>query len=401
MNRRLLPTGIQHFPTIREGDFYYVDKTAFIQRLVSEGRFYFLSRPRRFGKSLLVDTIKSLFEGHENLFRGLAIYEHWDWSVKFPVVRLSFGGTYNSPDEIEEDVLAQLEGSELEFGLNLPKTNGSAQVRLRILLRRVHQVTGQQVVVLVDEYDKPILDVLDKPELAKENRDWLRGFYGIIKDCAEHVRFVFVTGISMFTNVNLFSGLNNLSDISLDPQYASICGFTDTDIDTVFAPELFDLERDDISRWYNGYNWRGKEDIYNPFAILQLFRHREFQPYWFESSLPTFLFEMLVARNINPMALEKRVVNMTLVSKFDIANVSVDALMFQTGYVTIADEQRRGNRTLFTLSYPNLEVQLSLNQGLLEYVTDSGQEAEVYAEQLVELLAINQLKNSQSSCRRI
>lgn len=312
--------------------------------------------------------------------------------MPFPVVRLSFDGTYNTPGEIEEDVLAQLESVEQNYGLDKPETIGSGQVRLRILLERLHQATGQRVVVLVDEYDKPILDVLDKPDLAKANRDHLRGLYGVIKGSAEHVRFVLVTGISMFSKVSLFSGLNNLSDISLDPRYASICGYTDNDIDTVFAPELRELDRDDIGRWYNGYNWRGEDGVYNPFAILHLFRNREFQPYWFESSLPTFLFEVLVTRNINPMTLEKRVANMALVSKFDIANVSVDALMFQAGYVTIVDEQRRGNRTLFTLSYPNLEVQLSVNQSLLEYVTDRGHEAEVYAEQLVGLLAKNRFE---------
>ena len=224
MTRRL-PIGIQDFRTIREQDFYYVDKTPAVRRLVDEGRFYFLSRPRRFGKSLLLDTIRSLFEGREELFRGLAIHEHWDWSLTHPVVRLSFDGKYNEPQDLERSILTQLEVIERNADLSVASRRSGPE-RLLDLLDRLHRKTGRQVVVLVDEYDKPILDVLQDPELTTANRDYLRGFYGIIKGSAEHVRFVFVTGVSMFSKVSLFSGLNNLKDISLDPRYATICGYT-------------------------------------------------------------------------------------------------------------------------------------------------------------------------------
>ncbi|MDE0003619.1 MAG: AAA family ATPase, partial [Rhodospirillaceae bacterium] len=183
MTRRCLPIGIQDFRTMREQGFHYVDKTPLIRRLVEEGRFYFLSRPRRFGKSLLLDTLKSLFECREELFRGLDIHGHWDWSAPHPVVRLSFDGKYNDPEDLERNIIAQLEVIERNAGLPAA-SHRSGPERLLDLLDRLHRSTGQRVVVLVDEYDKPILDVLHDPELATANRDYLRGFYGIIKGSA-------------------------------------------------------------------------------------------------------------------------------------------------------------------------------------------------------------------------
>ena len=232
-----LPIGIQTFRTIREEGYYYVDKTPHIRRLVEGGTHYFLSRPRRFGKSLLVDTLKELFEGNEALFEGLAIHGHWDWSVKCPVVRLSFGGgDYGSGASLREDVAAQLADAEVRLGVS--GVHEAPMSRFRRLLEGLHRSYGERVVVLVDEYDKPILDVLDRPELARANRDFLRGLYGVIKDSDAHVRFAFVTGVSKFSKVSLFSGLNNLLDITLHPAHATICGYTDEDLDGVFAPEL-------------------------------------------------------------------------------------------------------------------------------------------------------------------
>jgi len=368
MTRKSLPIGIQDFETIRSEDFYYVDKTPLIHQLVTDGRFYFLSRPRRFGKSLLLDTIKTLFEGREALFKGLDIHPHWDWSAPHPVLRLSFGGSYTKPNEIEGDILEQLEGIERDHDLDPAPASDTGPRRLRNILHRLHQSTGQRVVILVDEYDKPILDVLGQPDLARANREYLRGFYGIIKDSAEHVRFVLVTGISMFSKVSLFSGLNNLEDISLDPRYATICGYTDADIDTVFAPELEGLDRAEIRRWYNGYHWRGTARLYNPFDVLLLFRSREFRPYWFETGSPRFLFETLKKKSVSPMELEGRMAEMSMVSKFDVDDIGVEALLFQTGYLTIAEEQREGHRTFYRLDYPNLEVKLSLNDQLLAHL---------------------------------
>ena len=283
-------------------------------------------------------------------------------------MRLSFDGKYDAPGEIEGDVIEQLEAVERQHGLSPAPASDTGPRRLRNILGRLHQATGRRVVVLVDEYDKPILDVLHDPELATANRNYLRGFYGIIKGSAEHVRFVFVTGVSMFSKVSLFSGLNNLKDISLDSRYATICGYTEDDLDRVFGPELDGLDREEIRTWYNGYHWRGGERVYNPWDVLLLLRNREFRPYWFETGSPTFLFQMLKERSVSPMELENRTAHMSLVSKFDVNDIGIEALLFQTGYLTIAEELREGHRTSYRLDYPNLEVKLCLNDELLAHL---------------------------------
>ena len=368
LNRRRLPIGIQNFRRLRQKDAYYVDKTPLIRRLVDDGDYYFLSRPRRFGKSLLISTLKSLFECDEELFRGLDIHDNWNWSAPHPVVRLSFGGKYSDADDLERSILTQLTLAEQAAGLELTDVPNTGPERLQNLLFHLHRSTGRGVVVLVDEYDKPILDVLKDTERAEANRDYLRGFYGIIKNMDEQVRFVFVTGVSMFSKGSLFSGLNNLEDISLDPRYGTICGYTEDDLDRVFAPELSGLDRDEIWKWYNGYNWLGDERVYNPFGLLLLFDTREFEPHWFETGTPTFVFEKMREASITPMDLENRMTDIELVSKFDVEDIEVEALMFQTGYLTIAEELGDEDDDLFRLDYPNFEVRRSLNRGLLEHV---------------------------------
>ena len=242
--RRLLPIGIQSFRKIRESNCYYVDKTGYARRLVEEGRHYFLSRPRRFGKSLFLDTLKELFE-------GLRIYDHWDWSVRRPVVRLDFSGVNSKdPGDPNEDVQEQLDAIESEASME-PRHN-TARGRFRHLLRTLHRRTGRRVAVLVDEYDKPILDALEEPDIARANRDYLRGLYATIKFCDAHIHFCFLTGVSKFSKVNLFSGLNNLIDITLEPPYSALCGYTEEDLATVFAPELPGLDRERVLDWYNG-----------------------------------------------------------------------------------------------------------------------------------------------------
>jgi hypothetical protein len=224
MVRRRLPIGMQTFRKLREQDCYYVDKTAYIERLLDEGTRYFLSRPRRFGKSLFLDTLKEFFEGNEALFEGLHIHAGHDWSQRHPVVRLDFaGGSFKDPGYLRINLAAQLDGMEVATGVS-PRYDTPPE-RFGYLIRSLHERSGQRVAVLVDEYDKPILDALvEKPEVARANRDYLRGLYGVIKDSDAHVRFTFLTGISKFSKVNLFSQLNNLTDLTLDPVYSSICG---------------------------------------------------------------------------------------------------------------------------------------------------------------------------------
>ncbi len=389
MSRRLLPIGIQSFRTIREENCYYVDKTALIHELVSRGRHYFFSRPRRFGKSLLLDTLRELFAGNEPLFRGLDIHRHWNWDDTYPVVRLSFDGQYTRPGQLEEDICAQLDIVEQRNGLDPKSSSSSGSARLLSLLERLHRTTGRRVVVLVDEYDKPILDALEDPDVAKANRNDLRDFYGRIKGSAQHIRFVFVTGISMFSKVSLFSGLNNLWDISLDPAYATLCGYTDEDLDTTFASELAGLDRDEIRRWYNGYHWRGGEKVYNPFDILLLFAKREFQPHWYATGSPSSLFPLMMDRQVSTLELENHITAAHLISTFDVDDIGLEALLFQTGYLTIVHEERVGPQTLFTLDYPNLEVRYSLNNSLLHHVSRSGVELSSDGRALCRMLAEN------------
>ena len=361
MTRRRLPIGIQTFRTIREDGCYYVDKTAHIRRLLDEGKHYFLSRPRRFGKSLFLDTCKELFEGNEALFEGLAVHDQWDWSVRHPVVRLSFGsGSFTAPGDVQARTREQL--AAIERREEVVSECGTEAGRLASLLETLHERTGQRVAVLVDEYDKPILDALDVPEVARANRDYLRGLYAVIKDSDAHIRFSFLTGVSKFSKANLFSGLNNLTDITLDPRYSAICGYTDADIDTVFAPELPGLDRDRIREWYHGYWWLGEEKVYNPFDILLLFRNRKFGAWWFETGTPAFLVETLFRRRVSSVALGEMVGTDALLSSFDVGDIAPEALLFQTGYLTIREERSLGGKALYRLGYPNREVRQSLNR---------------------------------------
>ncbi len=358
MAKRMLPIGLTSLRKIRTKDCYYVDKTDHVRRLVEEGDYYFLSRPRRFGKTLLVDTLQELFEGSEELFRGLAVHGRWDWSIRHPVVRLDFGGgDFGDPDGVREETESQLKAAERRAGIE----PGSARVsvRFRELIADLHERTGQRAVVLVDEYDKPILDALGDRELARANRDFLRSLYGVIKACDRHLRFVFLTGVSKLSG--LFSGLNNLNDITLDERYGDICGYTEAELDAVFAPEIEGLDRDEIRRWYNGYNWLGPEKVYNPFGLLLLFDKRKFGNYWFHSGTPTFLVETLARRDLPTPDLDGMIGSESLLSTFDVDNISVEALLFQTGYLTIAGEEDGR----YKLDYPNLEVRRSLGEALL------------------------------------
>ena len=362
--RRRLPIGIQTFREIREEGYYYVDKTAHVQRMADEGKHYFLSRPRRFGKSLLLDTMKELFEGREELFRGLAIHGRWDWSVRRPVLRISFGsGQFGKPGELEAGFDEKLAAIERAAGVS--STGVTASGRFAALIEALRESTGRRVAVLIDEYDKPILDVLEAPDAARANRDFLRGIYSAIKDSDAHIEFSFLTGVSKFSKASIFSGLNNLIDVTLDPRYSTICGYTEGDLDAVFAPEIEGLDRGEVRRWYNGYGWRGAEKVYNPFDILLLFRQREFKAHWFETGSPKFLIDTLLRRGVPTPDLEGMAGSEALLSAFDVEEMSVEALLFQTGYLTILGEEDRAGRTRYRLGYPNREVRQSLNERLL------------------------------------
>ncbi|MCY4212055.1 MAG: ATP-binding protein [Gammaproteobacteria bacterium] len=363
--KRTLPIGIQTFRRIREDGCYYVDKTGHALRLAGDAKHLFLSRPRRFGKSLFLDMLKELFEGSEELFAGLEAHGRWDWSVRHPVVRLDFSGaSFSAPGDLEDDLAAQLDALERQTGI-VARYERPA-IRFRHLVRALCEKTGQRVVVLVDEYDKPVLDALDNPELARANREILRGLYSTIKFNDAQIKLTFLAGVSKFSKVSLFSGLNNLLDISLDPRYSTICGYTQQDLETVFAPELAGLDAAAIREWYNGYSWSGTDKVYNPFDVLLLFKRRTFDAHWFETGTPSFLVKTLLEQGVGAANLEGLRGTNALLSSFDVDDIALEALLFQTGYLTIADVEDRDGQPFFRLGYPNREVRQSLNDSLLK-----------------------------------
>ena len=254
------------------------------------------------------------------------------------------------------------------------------------------------MVVLVDEYDKPILDALDEPERAKANRDDLRGLYGTLKDCDAHVELSFITGVSRFSKVSLFSGLNNLVDLTLDPDYSAICGYTDADLDRVFAPELPGLDRDEIRAWYDGYGWLGEEKVYNPFGLLKLFRSRRFEAHWFETGTPRFLVDTLIRRGVAASDLDDVHASEALLSEFDVDAIAPEALLFQTGYLTIRGEDRRGGRTVYRLGYPNREVRQGLSESLLDRLAPDPRR-ERHAARLYDVLASGDATGAEAPLR--
>lgn len=384
MHRRKLPIGIQTFTKMREEDYYYVDKTGFIRQLIEEGNQYFLSRPRRFGKSLLLDTIGELFAGNEPLFRGLTIHPYWDWSVRHPVIQISFGGgVIRHPSELDARIGELLDENCERLGVKVEAP--SLAGRFARLIQAAHATRGQRAVVLVDEYDKPILDNLADSETARALRDGLRNLYSVIKDQDAHVRFAFITGVSKFGKVSIFSGLNNLRDITVSADYSALCGYREKDVEMVFAPELEGLDRAEIRRWYNGYNWLG-ETVYNPFDLLLLFRERDFRAFWFETGTPTFLVELLTERGYFTPELAELYASEALLSAFDVDHLASEALLWQTGYLTFAGSRRTGARREYRLGYPNLEVQSALNDALLKGLMGDLMSAERAQSRLYDVL---------------
>ncbi len=265
-HKKLLPTGIQTFADIRNGDYYYVDKTPYILEFAKE-RAVFLSRPRRFGKSLTIDTLAELFSGNKALFTGLYAEDNWDWQTKYPVIRIGFTeGQIDSVDMLTKEIHKQLASNEKKYQLATSLIQN---------LAKKHQ---SKVVLLVDEYDKPMLDNINKPHIL-EIRDVLRDLYSVIKGQDAHLRFSMLTGVSKFSKVNIFSGLNSPTDISLKRKYSALCGYTQKELEEVFAPELIDVDMEKIQHWYNGYNWTG-ESVYNPYDVLLFLQEHTYKAHW-------------------------------------------------------------------------------------------------------------------------
>ncbi|GHT05000.1 ATPase AAA [Bacteroidia bacterium] len=370
-----LPIGIQSFKDLREKNYLYVDKTESIYRLITSGKAYFLSRPRRFGKSLLVSTLEALFKGQKELFEGLWIDDKVDWTkLNYPVIRFDFGQTTNTAaEELTDSLFCFLTNTASNYDIVLENTGLPSM--FAELISKLHQSVGQQAVVLIDEYDKAILDNMLTPEVMEENKKVLHGFFQVMKAADEHLRFVFLTGVSKFSGVTIFSGLNNLNDITLVDKYATICGYTQEELETNFADYLIDLGDvlgmshqdllDAIREWYDGYSWDGKTAIYNPFSTLCLFENKRIANYWFRTGTPTFLVELLKQRNQLTPILEPVILDDSAFGSFDPQNISEIPLLFQTGYLTIKHRKLIQGMAQYTIEMPNLEVKESLLRYLL------------------------------------
>jgi len=362
------PIGIQSFEVIRTEGYYYVDKTLFVKMLVDEGKYYFLSRPRRFGKSLFLDTLKQAFLGKKELFKGLYLYDNWDWDKKHPVIHISFGAGVVKEKNILEKKMDYIVSDHAEkYKVCLKKDVISDKFfELIVKLAEKH---NQKVVVLVDEYDKPILDNIENTNVAIEMRESLKNFYSVLKDADPYLKFVFLTGVSKFSKVSIFSGLNNLKDITLYPKYGTICGYTQSELETVFADALKGVDLEEVKLWYDGYNFLS-ESVYNPFDILLYLDSKIFRPYWFETGTPTFLIKLIQQKKLSLPNLENLEVGEELLESFDVDKIYPETLLFQTGYLTIKGVKRKRLKrkrftTKYILTWPNFEVKVSFNNHLL------------------------------------
>jgi hypothetical protein len=361
---RKYPIGIQTFSEIIEGGFIYVDKTELIHQLITSGKYYFLSRPRRFGKSLLLSTLAEIFSGNKKLFEGLWIENNWNWEQKHPVIRISFSDIGVATLGMTNAIFNALNQNAVRLGITLEQTTIDQQ--FAELIRKA--AANGKVVILIDEYDKAIIDYLDDIPLAEANRTVMKNFYSVIKGSDEYIRLLLITGVSRFSKVSIFSDLNNLNDITIHRTYATLAGITQEELDRDFAAELKEMEsekpgtHDRIREWYNGYAWHPEaERVYNPFSILKFMDGRDFQNYWFATGTPTFLVKQI--RKKNEFKFEQTQLNENALGNFDIANPLLSALLFQTGYLTI-----RGYNAItrsYRLDYPNQEVANSLLDNLL------------------------------------
>jgi hypothetical protein len=366
-----LPVGEQFFTNLRESQMIYVDKTRLIYDLMQVGRFVFLSRPRRFGKSLLTTTIREICRGNRSLFRGLWIEDKIDWQPS-PVLLINFNSVSYKTQPLSLGLIRYLDRLASEYGFTLAE--GDHKEKFSELLQRLS--AQGKVTLLIDEYDKPITDLLENSEKVKENVDTLKDFYSVLKsDAAADIGFALVTGVSKYGKVSIFSDLNNLTDITLDPRFATLLGYTQAELEHYFADyidrlaQTHNLSRADmlaqIAYWYNGYSWDGVNRVYVPFSTLVFLDQQRFANHWFATGTPTFLIKLLRQNQVPAYDLERISADSTLMERADVDNLSVFALLFQTGYLTVKKVHDEITGVLYDLGYPNYEVAQSMQRHLL------------------------------------
>ena len=367
-----LPIGIQSFRSLIDGGYVYVDKTERIHRLFESGKFFFLSRPRRFGKSLLVSTLKEIFLGSRDLFEGLWIYDKIEWEIR-PVIHLDFNALTSHETPLSEAIERRLDQIAEEYGVSLPTLPYHEK------FERLIQTLGQEkkVAILIDEYDKPIVEYIDHLDKAAENREILRSFYRVIKSSDAFIHFFFLTGIAKFAKVSIFSDLNNLSDITFNKKFGELTGYTQAELEHYFPTEISILGEayqevypeilPAIKNWYNGYSWDGQHRVYNPFSILNLFFAEDIADYWFSTGTPTFLIKLFQSRNYHLTDLQSVELYRSDFDAFDVETLDLSILLFQTGYLTV--KKYHISSRSYSLGFPNREVEFAFSRHLLRAYT--------------------------------
>ena len=362
-----LSTGTQELSIFKEKNYIYVDKTKIINKLISSGRYYFLSRPRRFGKSLLVNTMQELFSGNKNLFENTWIYDKWNFEDKYPVIKISLSGI--GLEKLKLDDALNLIIDEIAEKNKIKLNKPTFSLRFKELI----EILGKEksVVILIDEYDKPIIDFLETEmmDTATKNRKILKEFYSVIKDLDKYIKLLFITGVSKFSKVSFFSELNNLTDITIDENFSQIVGYTEKEIIDNYSDYLLQIENkfkitrkrllDAMKFWYNGYSWDGEKFVYNPFSVLTLFQKKSFNNYWFNTGTPTFLTKIIREKNIDVDEFESSSdIKSGLFDSYDITNIEPNILLFQAGYLTIKEKivDFEDFSESYKLAYPNREV---------------------------------------------
>ena len=402
-----MPLGIQTFAKIREGDFVYVDKTPQALALADAAGMYFLARPRRFGKSLFLDTLRDLFEGKQELFQGLYAEDNWEWSHKYPVIKLDLSGTSGGVSALRGGLEGKLRYAARRLGVELSSIEEPAKL-LEQLIREAHELHDRKVVLLIDEYDKPMIDNIGKMDLAQQMCEQLRDFYSIIKATDDHLRFVMLTGVSKFSKVSIFSGLNNLEDISLNPDYGSICGYTEEELSDVFGEHLQGVDRELLRHWYNGYNFLGEKPVYNPYDILNFikrsrsFGEPSFRSYWFETATPTFVVDLLARDSLAAHKLEPSFANEEIIDSCPIDKIELTTVLFQSGYLTIDEviSSRIPGRQTYRLICPNHSVRSALQNQLFSYYT-AGDKTVNYQQAMESALVDARFEKIESELKRL
>lgn len=368
MAKKYLPIGKQSFKMLREDEYVYIDKTKYIQAMIETDPHprLFLARPRRFGKSLLVDTIRYLYEGKKEFFEGLYIYDKWDWDKTNPVLKIAWwDGTIQSGEHLNQSIDDMILENCRKFDITLQSQTTAK--KFRELIKTLYEKTGRRVVVLIDEYDKPILDKITDIKATEDIKEELKGFYSVLKGADDFIEFIFITWVTTFSKVSLFSWLNNLKDISLKSEFANICWYTYQEITDNFSSWLEWVDRDKMKRWYNGFNFLWKEKVYNPYDVLLFFDSKKYRNHWFKTATPTFLIKLLKERNefYHIPDLESLTVNKDMLDSFDIDKIAIETLLFQAGYLTIKEKYERFDKVKYKLKVPNHEIQMSLNDYII------------------------------------